>query len=91
MREEILTKGFNVQKNTFTQHYNTTEVDASLLQLPTIGIVDATGAATAATGTGAAGFADTLAGTTGAAGTSGVTGEDVVAEAEEITSEADEK
>ena len=41
VREEILTKGFNVQKNTFTQHYNTTEVDASLLLIPAVGFLPA--------------------------------------------------
>ena len=59
----------------------TARITAIQAGLARFGIVDATGTATAATGTGAAGFADTLAGTTGAAGTSGVTGEDVVAEA----------
>lgn len=39
VREEILEKGFNVEKNTFTQHYNTTEVDASLLLIPLVGFL----------------------------------------------------
>ena len=39
VREEILTKGFNTEKNTFTQHYNTTEVDASLLLIPIVGFL----------------------------------------------------
>ncbi|HET7069427.1 MAG TPA: glycoside hydrolase family 15 protein, partial [Nocardioides sp.] len=33
--------GFNTERNTFTQHYETTEVDASLLMLPLVGFVDA--------------------------------------------------
>ncbi|CUR55723.1 putative trehalase [metagenome] len=39
-REEVLTRGFNPEANTFTQHYDTTEVDASLLVLPLIGFID---------------------------------------------------
>ena len=39
-REEVLTRGFDASRNTFTQHYDTTEVDASLLVLPTIGFID---------------------------------------------------
>ena len=39
VREEILTKGFNTERNTFTQHYNTTEVDASLLLIPIVGFL----------------------------------------------------
>jgi GH15 family glucan-1,4-alpha-glucosidase len=39
-REEVLTRGFDVERNTFTQHYETTEVDASLLTLPLIGFID---------------------------------------------------
>ncbi|QEH93307.1 glycoside hydrolase family 15 protein [Dermacoccus abyssi] len=39
VREEVLTKGFNTDKNTFTQHYNTDEVDASLLLIPLIGFL----------------------------------------------------
>ena len=37
--EEILTRGFNAERNTFTQHYDTDEVDASLLVLPLIGFI----------------------------------------------------
>jgi len=40
VREEILAKGFDRARNTFTQHYETTEVDASLLVLPLVGFVD---------------------------------------------------
>jgi GH15 family glucan-1,4-alpha-glucosidase len=39
-REEVLTRGFDEGRNTFTQHYDTTEVDASLLVLPSIGFID---------------------------------------------------
>lgn len=41
VREEILTKGFNADKNSFTQHYETTEVDASLLLIPLVGFLPA--------------------------------------------------
>ena len=36
----MLTRGFNADANTFTQHYDTNEVDASLLVLPLIGFVE---------------------------------------------------
>jgi GH15 family glucan-1,4-alpha-glucosidase len=39
VREEILTRGFDSARNTFTQHYETAEVDASLLVLPIVGFV----------------------------------------------------
>jgi GH15 family glucan-1,4-alpha-glucosidase len=39
VRDEVLTKGFDVERNTFTQHYDTTEVDASLLLIPLIGFL----------------------------------------------------
>ncbi len=39
LREEILEHGFNEDLNCFTQTYATTEVDASLLQLPHTGLV----------------------------------------------------
>ncbi|WP_413316860.1 glycoside hydrolase family 15 protein [Agrococcus sp. 1P02AA] len=41
LREEVLTRGFDESTGSFRQHYATSEVDASLLQLPTIGIVAA--------------------------------------------------
>lgn len=41
VRAEILERGFDTDRNTFVQHYDTTEVDAALLQLPQIGFVDA--------------------------------------------------
>ena len=40
VRAEIMERGFDAERNTFTQHYDTTEVDASLLALPLIGFVD---------------------------------------------------
>ena len=40
VREEILTHGYDEQRNTFTQHYDTTEVDASLLVLPLVGFIE---------------------------------------------------
>jgi GH15 family glucan-1,4-alpha-glucosidase len=40
VRAEILTHGYDEQRNTFTQHYETTEVDASLLVLPLVGFID---------------------------------------------------
>ncbi len=39
VREEILTRGFNEKRNSFTQHYDTTEVDASLLVIPQVGFL----------------------------------------------------
>ncbi|MCW2797880.1 glycoside hydrolase family 15 protein [Nocardioides sp.] len=40
VREEVLTRGFDPVRNTFTQHFDTTDVDASLLVLPLIGFID---------------------------------------------------
>lgn len=40
VREEVLTKGFNAEINSFTQHYETTEVDASLLVIPITGFLE---------------------------------------------------
>jgi GH15 family glucan-1,4-alpha-glucosidase len=39
VREEVLSQGFDSERNTFTQHYDTHEVDASLLMLPLVGFV----------------------------------------------------
>ncbi|TPG17874.1 glycoside hydrolase family 15 protein [Pedococcus bigeumensis] len=39
VRDEILDKGFNAERNTFTQHYDTAEVDASLLLIPLVGFL----------------------------------------------------
>jgi GH15 family glucan-1,4-alpha-glucosidase len=41
VREEILTQGFNAERGSFTQHYQTTEVDAALLLLADVGFIDA--------------------------------------------------
>ncbi|MGB5952481.1 MAG: glycoside hydrolase family 15 protein, partial [Ornithinimicrobium sp.] len=41
VREEVMSKGFNAEINSFTQHYETTEVDASLLVLPLTGFIEA--------------------------------------------------
>jgi GH15 family glucan-1,4-alpha-glucosidase len=41
LRAEIETQGFDAELNTFVQYYGTTEVDASLLFLPSIGFVSA--------------------------------------------------
>ena len=40
IREEVLEKGFDTERNTFTQHYDTSEVDAALLMLPEVGFID---------------------------------------------------
>jgi GH15 family glucan-1,4-alpha-glucosidase len=39
VRAEVLTRGFDAERNTFTQHYETNEVDASLLVLPCVGFI----------------------------------------------------
>jgi GH15 family glucan-1,4-alpha-glucosidase len=39
VRAEVMEKGWNEEKQTFVQHYDTTEVDASLLTLSGIGFV----------------------------------------------------
>ncbi|MBC9733495.1 glycoside hydrolase family 15 protein [Nocardioides marmotae] len=38
---EVLARGWNEEKGTFTQHYDTDEVDASLLVLPLVGFLPA--------------------------------------------------
>ncbi len=40
VRAEILERGVDRERGTFTQHYGTTEVDASLLVLPGLGFID---------------------------------------------------
>jgi GH15 family glucan-1,4-alpha-glucosidase len=40
VKDEVLAKGFREDLNTFTQHYDTDQVDASLLVLPLIGFID---------------------------------------------------
>jgi GH15 family glucan-1,4-alpha-glucosidase len=39
--DEVMSRGYNVERGCFTQHYETTEVDASLLLLPTVGFLPA--------------------------------------------------
>jgi GH15 family glucan-1,4-alpha-glucosidase len=39
VRDEVLTHGYDAERNTFTQHYDTREVDASLLMLPLVGFI----------------------------------------------------
>lgn len=39
VREEVLDKGFDEERGTFTQHYDTTAVDASLLTIPLVGFL----------------------------------------------------
>jgi GH15 family glucan-1,4-alpha-glucosidase len=41
VREEVLAKGFDAERNTFTQHYDTDQVDASLLLIPVCGFLPA--------------------------------------------------
>ncbi|MFB2556872.1 glycoside hydrolase family 15 protein [Herbiconiux liangxiaofengii] len=41
VRHEIETEGFDAERNSFRQHYGTSEVDASLLLLSQIGFIDA--------------------------------------------------
>jgi len=40
VRAEVLDKGFDEGRNSFTQHYDTTAVDASLLVLPSVGFIE---------------------------------------------------
>jgi GH15 family glucan-1,4-alpha-glucosidase len=39
--QEVMSRGYNVERGCFTQHYETTEVDASLLLLPSVGFIAA--------------------------------------------------
>jgi GH15 family glucan-1,4-alpha-glucosidase len=39
VHDEVMDKGFSKERNTFTQHYDTTEVDASLLVIPSVGFL----------------------------------------------------
>jgi GH15 family glucan-1,4-alpha-glucosidase len=39
VRDEILQRGYDTQRQTFVQHYDTTEVDASLLLIPAVGFL----------------------------------------------------
>ncbi len=36
---EVMDRGYNAQRGCFTQHYDSTEVDAALLLLPTVGFI----------------------------------------------------
>ncbi len=40
VHDEVLERGFDPDRNTFRQHYDTEEVDASLLMLPLVGFID---------------------------------------------------
>ncbi len=40
VRQEVLAKGYDAERNSFTQHYDTREVDASLLLLSDVGFVE---------------------------------------------------
>ncbi|MET0840350.1 MAG: glycoside hydrolase family 15 protein [Marmoricola sp.] len=40
VRVEIMERGYDAERNTFTQHYDTREVDASLLVLPFVRFID---------------------------------------------------
>jgi GH15 family glucan-1,4-alpha-glucosidase len=42
IRDEILTKGYDAKRNTFTQYYGSANVDASLLFIPMSGLLPAT-------------------------------------------------
>ncbi len=39
IRAEVLERGFDKERNSFTQHYDTTDVDASLLVIPQVGFL----------------------------------------------------
>ncbi|CUR60249.1 putative trehalase [metagenome] len=41
VHEEVLQKGYDTERGTFTQHYDTAEVDASLLTIPLVGFLPA--------------------------------------------------
>jgi GH15 family glucan-1,4-alpha-glucosidase len=41
VRAEVMDRGYNVERGCFTQHFDSTEVDASLLLLPTVGFIAA--------------------------------------------------
>ncbi|HRK44388.1 MAG TPA: glycoside hydrolase family 15 protein, partial [Nocardioides sp.] len=40
VRADVLQHGYHADRGTFVQHYDTTEVDASLLVLPLVGFID---------------------------------------------------
>ncbi|MCM0619559.1 glycoside hydrolase family 15 protein [Nocardioides bruguierae] len=39
VRDEVLSRGFSTERNSFRQHYDTEEVDAALLVLPSLGLL----------------------------------------------------
>jgi len=39
VHREVLRRGYDAKRGTFTQHYDTTEVDAALLLIPTVGFL----------------------------------------------------
>lgn len=39
IHDEVCTKGYDPERNTFTQYYGSTELDASLLQIPQVGFL----------------------------------------------------
>ncbi|WP_208379033.1 glycoside hydrolase family 15 protein [Cumulibacter soli] len=41
VREEVLSRGYDATRGSFTQHYDTDEVDASLLVMADVGFIDA--------------------------------------------------
>jgi GH15 family glucan-1,4-alpha-glucosidase len=42
IRRDIMTKGFDQERNTFTQYYGSQELDAALLMIPLVGFLPAT-------------------------------------------------
>ncbi|HEX5090104.1 MAG TPA: glycoside hydrolase family 15 protein [Nocardioides sp.] len=40
VRDEVLERGYDAERGTFVQHYETKDVDASLLMLPLVGFID---------------------------------------------------
>src|SRR5215211_6249847 len=42
IRRDIMTKGFDEERNTFTQYYGSQELDAALLMIPLVGFLPAT-------------------------------------------------
>jgi GH15 family glucan-1,4-alpha-glucosidase len=41
IRDQVLDKGFNAERNTFTQYYGSAELDAALLMVPLVGFLPA--------------------------------------------------
>jgi GH15 family glucan-1,4-alpha-glucosidase len=42
IRDDVLARGFDARRNTFTQHYDSNELDASLLMIPMVHFLPAT-------------------------------------------------